>query len=39
MDIQSRSDVAVHAHWLVVLTPTVVAPPDAGTATDVTDSV
>ena len=36
---QSLSDAAVHAHWLVVVTPTVACPPDAGTESVVTDSV
>ena len=35
---QSRSEVAVQGHWLVVVIPTTLEPPDAGTDSDVTDS-
>jgi hypothetical protein len=39
MVIQSRSELALQVHWLVVVTATVAEPPDAGTDRVVADSV
>src|SRR5687768_1945880 len=39
MDIQLRSEVAVQAHWLAVVTPTDAEPPAAGTESVVVESV
>jgi hypothetical protein len=39
MVTQSRFDVALQAHWLVVVTPMVVDAPEPGTDIPVTDSV
>jgi hypothetical protein len=39
MVIQSRSELALQAHWLAVVTVTVAEPPEAGTDRVVADSV